>query len=48
MSSLFLERDADSIYEEYLVKLESSSDQQEEEEEYREDRMEQMISRHGY
>jgi hypothetical protein len=48
MSSIFLEKDADSIYEEYLVKSESSSDQQQEEEEYREDRMEQMISRHGY
>jgi hypothetical protein len=48
MSSLFFEKDADSIYEEYLVKSESASDQQQEEEEYREDRMEQMISRHGY
>jgi hypothetical protein len=48
MSSLFFEKDADSIYEEYLVKSESSIDQQQEEEEYREDRMEQMISRHGY
>jgi hypothetical protein len=48
MSSLFLEKDADSIYEEYQVTSESSNDHQEEEEEYREDRMEQMISRHGY
>jgi hypothetical protein len=48
MSSLFFEKDADSIYEEYQVISESSNDQQQEEEEYREDRMEQMISRHGY
>jgi hypothetical protein len=49
MSSIFLEKDADSIYEEYLVKSESFSDQQQqEEEEYRDDRMEQMISRYGY
>jgi len=48
MSSLFFEKDADSIYEEYQVISENSSDQQQDEEEYREDRMEQMISRHGY
>jgi hypothetical protein len=48
MSSIFFEKDADSIYEEYQVITESTIDQQQEEEEYREDRMEQMISRHGY
>jgi hypothetical protein len=48
MSSLFFEKDADSIYEEYQVSTENPQEQQQEEEEYREDRMEQMISRHGY
>lgn len=48
MSSLFFEKDADSIYEEYQVSFESPQEQQQDEEEYREDRMEQMISRHGY
>jgi hypothetical protein len=46
MSSLFLEKDADTIYEDYHNTVEDSQEQQEEE--YREDRMEQMISRHGY
>lgn len=48
MSSLFFEKDADSIYEEYQVIAENPNDQQQDEEEYREDKMEQMISRHGY
>jgi hypothetical protein len=48
MSSLFFEKDADLIYEEYQVSSESTQEQQQDEEEYREDRMEQMISRHGY
>ena len=43
MTSLFLERDADSIYEE----LEENKPE-EMEDEYREDRMDQMISRYGY
>jgi hypothetical protein len=43
MTSLFLEKDADSIYEE----LEDNKNE-EVEEEYREDRMDQMISRYGY
>ena len=42
MNTLFLEKDADAIYE----VLEDNRD--EDEEEYREDRMEQMISRYGY
>jgi hypothetical protein len=42
MSTIFLENDADSIYEE----LEESTEDYEEE--YREDRMDQMISRYGY
>jgi hypothetical protein len=46
MSSVFLEKDADSIYEEYQNVSETLQEQ--EEDEYREDRMEQMISRHGY
>lgn len=48
MSSLFFEKDADSIYEEYQSSTENPQEQQQDEEEYREDRMEQMISRHGY
>lgn len=44
MSSIFLEKDADSIYEEYQS---TNEDFQEQEEEYREDRMDQMISRYG-
>lgn len=43
MTSIFLEKDADSIYED----LEDMTDENQEEE-YREDRMEQMISRYGY
>ena len=43
MTSLFLEKDADSIYEE----LEDNKTE-EVEDEYREDRMDQMISRYGY
>ena len=43
MTSLFLEKDADSIYEE----LEENKSE-EVEDEYREDRMDQMISRYGY
>lgn len=43
MTSLFLEKDADAIYEE-LLEIPDEID----EEEYREDRMEQMIARHGY
>jgi hypothetical protein len=42
MSTIFLEKDADSIYEE----LEENAEDYEEE--YREDRMDQMISRYGY
>ena len=43
MTSLFLERDGDAIYEE----LEENRSE-EMEDEYREDRMDQMISRYGY
>jgi hypothetical protein len=43
MTSLFLEKDADSIYDE----LEENKTE-EVEDEYREDRMDQMISRYGY
>jgi hypothetical protein len=43
MSTIFLEKDADTIYEE----LEENKTE-DYEEEYREDRMEQMISRYGY
>jgi hypothetical protein len=46
MSSIFFEKDADLIYEDYQNTGEESVERQEEE--YREDRMEQMISRHGY
>jgi hypothetical protein len=46
MSSLFLEKDADTIYEDYHNAVEDSQDQQEEE--YREDKIDQMISRYGY
>lgn len=46
MTSLFVEMDQDAIYE-YLE--EKQFDEIEDEyPEYREDRMEQMISRHGY
>lgn len=44
MANPYLEKDGDSIYEEY--QFENSEDTREEEE-YREDRMDQMISRHG-
>jgi len=42
MNTLFLEKDEDEIYE----VLEDN--REEVEDEYREDRMEQMISRYGY
>lgn len=44
MTSIFLEKDADVIYEE----LQDFNEDQNQEDEYREDRMEQMISRYGY
>ena len=44
MTSIFLEKDADSIYEE----LEDNKTEEVEDVEYREDRMDQMISRYGY
>jgi len=44
MTQLFLDKDADAIYEE----LQEGSTEDNQEEEYREDRMEQMISRYGY
>jgi hypothetical protein len=43
MTTLFLEKDADSIYED----LEDNKSE-DYEDEYREDRMDQMISRYGY
>lgn len=43
MSTIFLELDSDSIYEEL-----EEDNREECEDEYREDRMEQMISRYGY
>ena len=43
MSTIFLEKDADTMYEE----LEENTSE-DFEEEYREDRMNQMISRYGY
>ena len=43
MSTIFLEKDADAIYED----LEDNSTE-DYEDEYREDRMDQMISRYGY
>jgi hypothetical protein len=43
MSSLFLEKDSDLIYEEF-----QDSDLETVEDEYREDRMDQMISKYGY
>lgn len=45
MSLLLIEKDADSIYEEYQ---ELVSEEKFEEDEYREDKMEQMISRNYY
>jgi len=47
MSSLLLEKDADTIYDEYQD-IEKENNLEEAEEEYREDRMEQMISKYGY
>jgi hypothetical protein len=44
MTSLFLEKDADMIYEE----LEENNTDVLMEDEYREDRMDQMISKYGY
>lgn len=43
MTSFFLEKDADSIYEEL-----EDINTEDVEDEYREDRMDQMISRYGY
>jgi hypothetical protein len=43
MSTIFLEKDADAIYED----LEDTSTE-DFEDEYREDRMDQMISKYGY
>ena len=43
MTSLFLEKDSDRIYEEFQDKNEDNQ-----EEEYREDRMDQMISKYGW
>ena len=43
MSTIFLEKNADEIYE-YL----EDSTEENDEEEYREDRMDQMISKYGY
>jgi hypothetical protein len=45
-SNFYLDTDADFIYEYYTSILYDSIE--EDEEEYREDRMEQMISKHGY
>jgi len=42
MTSLFLEKDSDSIYEEF-----QDSNEDTQEEEYRDDRMDQMISKYG-
>ena len=44
MTQLFLDKDADTIYEE----LQENNIEDNQEEEYREDRMDQMISRYGY
>lgn len=44
MTQLFLDKDADTIYEE----LQEGYAEDNPEEDYREDRMEQMISRYGY
>jgi hypothetical protein len=44
MTQLFIDKDADTIYDElHEVYFEDNQ-----EEEYREDRMDQMISRYGY
>jgi hypothetical protein len=42
MSTLFAEKDSDTIYEEFQDTFEDNQ-----EEEYREDRMDQMISKYG-
>ena len=42
MTSIFLEKDSDSIYEEF-----QDSNEDTQEEEYRDDRMDQMISKYG-
>jgi hypothetical protein len=42
MTSLFLEKDSDTIYEDFQDITEDNQ-----EEEYREDRMDQMISKYG-
>jgi len=44
MTLIFLDKDADAIYEE----LQDNFIEDNQEEEYREDRMDQMISRYGY
>lgn len=43
MSTIFLEKDSDTIYEEL-----EEDNREEFETEYREDRMDQMISKYGY
>jgi hypothetical protein len=51
MSNFYLDKDPDLIYDEYIIKTKDGNltlVEEEDEEEYREDRMEQMISRHGY
>ena len=47
MSTLLYELDADSIYEEITENFDEVHDV-EDDDDYREDRMEQMISRHGW
>jgi hypothetical protein len=42
MTSIFLEKDSDTIYEEFQDITEDTQ-----EEEYREDRLDQMISKYG-
>lgn len=46
-SNFYLDVDADAIYE-YVTCIIYDTMEEEDEQEYREDRMEQMISRHGY
>jgi len=43
MTSLFLEKDGDLVYEEV-----NETDVEDPEDEYRDDKMDQMISRYGY
>jgi hypothetical protein len=45
-SNFYLDVDADAIYE-YVTGIYDTTEE-EDEQEYREDKMEQMISRHGY